>query len=607
MLVTCLLGMLLNLTLCSVSDRYRAHRLVYICLLICTLLVGSALIIPILFHGYYSRSATIQQDTQPTLSNSSLDNLDNLEQVTLDDDWPWFWGIAVCVSAATVFVEILYNFGESYSANIATLCHKSYGSIRFWGSIGWCAAALVSYLASNASNFSDNLPYLTTEFGLFTILTAFNLLVVLLWPDKRPFDLSPENIVKPSARNLFKNTTADTIEPNNMHVTLTSLTNWPAFDSREDDQTDRNVRRCSLAKLENSDYILQQFELDSKKLNNSPFKFVTKIVFNPGQLEMGGFGEKKDNLPPKKIQFEEDTTNREKKVGGILALRLNEEKKAQFYTVQVPGAPTRKETLVGFWAHLDKIKVIAKNDPNMIRFMFLYFIIGLVSAQNSVFLLSYLEYLDEDKAHHLISMALISGAMSETLFYSISSKVVSKVSYSVGLSTVLFMYALRYTLYLMCSYQPENFPMETIILIELLQAPSMGWFNCIFSDAPQHFADNFNRLSEMASKPPDVRKGIQLHRATIASPKEKGECNLDSVSFGKNHVNEVKLTLLSLSSCCFDGLGIALGSLVGGWLINSYSFQHLWISIIALSLTIGLLNIITNLGSNFCFKKNIKS
>lgn len=705
MLVSSMLGTILSLTLCSLSDRYRAHRQVYIYLLICAFTIYSLLLIPIFMTSTGQEEnplalATVEEKTNNNLTDKDLDFIGSLLVMSDDfnntkanvedvnDDYDdssqitrttpttmatlWFAFIAICIATGSMLSDILQNFSETFSANAAEKCNQSYGSIRFFGAIGWCASsALITCLTSMDSLL--RMPDLSVGFCLFCFFSLTNILVVLLWPDERPFDLSSDNGQLTSHRH--RNNKQREKMVNNNEAKLNSLIQWIGFDSREDD-LNRNVRRCSLAPLGDA-YVIRQYELNNKSINSalaqkysssyssaSPppieFKYVTKIELNQ-TLSVGN--NKQQHQQQQQHRQDQPTRRMETKIQ--FGCSSNDQK---FDGKEVDEQEEKQvsERTISFADHWLVIQSIARTDSEMIRFMVMYMFVGFSVAQNWFYLFPNLQELNAEKFRQLGSLIMISGYLSETIFYYCSSWLTSRISHSFGLTAIMLFFALRYLCYLLLEWQLIS--MEWIILIETLQAPTMGWFSCVFSESPAKFAKSVNgansnnapissSTSAAAASAGVDNVAFQMERDLSILAVDKANCDQDksqrlwlngqqgqksvvgllgvevasskrvlnpmerqensqatqrqelskkqqqqqqqklnnfsySNSEHEQNGNDVKLTLIAVSACCFEGCGVAFGSLIGGWLIDWQGYRIYWIMIILISLSAGLLNLI---------------
>lgn len=57
----------------------------------------------------------------------------------------------------------------------------------------------------------------------------------------------------------------------------------------------------------------------------------------------------------------------------------------------------------------------------------------------------------------------------------------------------------------------------------------------------------------------------------------------------------LRATMQSLMSACYEGLGVGIGSIVGGLIIDNFGFSYLWFYASITALTLGLANMVVDL------------
>lgn len=612
------IGTVLNLTLSSVSDRYRAHRFIYLLSLICTYLAIALLIVPIIsngLHGPLNPISPLSNDGTPTerppLSSPDANELAfTTAPVEFDDllapDWNvdpmssgtttvetlkdatensdraevttsphWVYIIGVCLTIGSLGIAINMNFSESFSANIGRCLggdgEESYCSIRFFGALGWCLASMV---LSQLDERSLNLPYLFVPWLLFTCLYGLNTFLVLVWPDKRPFSLAyetlPLSLEAPAmelgltgvkrdklistsfGRLQFGNFRQQVGEPVFIGARRLSLDSFELASARP------KLHRSSIATLGNS-HVIEQFE------------FTPVVTQANGQHQLRRWSNKHSVNGPDESELDAGHFKYVTKIqsaSGVDETELRELRNR----CQREGSATRKS--MNFKLYLKIIELIGRRNKNMPRFLVLYAVVGVATAMNWYFLFPYLDQLNPEKFRKLGPYVMISGYLSEMLFYYLSPRVPCKVRASIGLSMVLLVFAIRYMAYLTFSQWPEStfWPMEMVVVVELLQSLTIGWFDCILNESALDFAlEAENCLPRL----------IELQLIDDLRP--------ETVEMVKN---SVKLSLVGVSACFFDGIGVATGALVGGWLIVRFDYSVLWLLSAAISLAVALTNLV---------------
>lgn len=628
-------GTILNISISSLSDRYRAHRLIYLLTLIVTYSSVMLLFGPILMSA--AREPTSQAvpdqeaDGQPIdEASSSTSELfaDNSTSSTTTTEEPtttattsslhtgdpgqrtiWFYIVSLCIALGTLGIMISQNFSESFSANLAKRCSQdeSYGSIRFFGALGWCLASLVLILVDKRA---ATLPYLFVGWLLFACLMLANIIVVLVWPDKEPFNLSSEQLLE-SRCDPMEMFELGLLSPSQSQQQQAKATihfggnSWRlkprkqakeepiglaisfrrhSFDSPSSDTPPAKpeLRRCSIAAL-GSSHVIEQFQIAVTNTATCTTKSHhqsrnhERLKRWPNERDINGSCRVEQLTRPSEHHFKHITKIQPLELAGVrrdtltsygsdsspLVCQLNDGQMLLKHQTPKP---------MSFRLHLKIIELIARRNKNMIRFLALYAVVGFIVAMNWYFLFPYLEMLDGDKFVKIAPYVMMSGYLSETLFYFVSPKIPLKVRPSIGLSLVLFVFAVRYSAYLTFSQlAPDVWPLELIVVVELLQSMTIGWFDCILNESAVEFALEAEHC---------LPKLIELNLVD------------DSRESAEMVKNSVKLSLVSVSSCFYDGVGVALGSLFGGWIIVKHDYTTLWSISASLGLLVGIVNLL---------------
>lgn len=226
---------------------------------------------------------------------------------------------------------------------------------------------------------------------------------------------------------------------------------------------------------------------------------------------------------------------------------------------------------INFKLHMRILFMLMAKNRLIGRFFVIYFICGFVQCLNNMFFVSFLERLDPlsiGKAPLILTFAYLS----ETCAYSYSHYITERLGFSSSLNLVLGSFTLRYSLYLIFLADSERkLSLYWLIPVEMLQALTTALFFCVFSVAAIKFSQESGDLIPELSR---------LSHVTDCSPESLGK-----ISEG------FKMTMMSLSSCCYDGFGMGLGSKLGGMIIDKYDYGILWTATSILTFICMLANI----------------
>lgn len=506
------------------------------------------------------KAANIHESTSlPVLNQTSSDPQRELS-------FSWLYFVSSCSVVGSVSMTINIILADSFSANMALKGHKSLGIIRLWGSIGWVSSCIVlSYI-----NTIESVPFLVPALLMFSTVASLNILLVAFWPDKRPFEISngTRNDGRSSRGTEFQFTNKFWLRGKVLADCESDLRAWCEescggkvvltggnfeyqFDKKGEDVF-RNIRRCSLAPLGDS-FVIKQFELDHK--SGMHFNHVTKIqpIGNAigicSDLPTISFGVCKNNEPSHREQVtcrpENSETNLDK----------------------------TKRRRTDLRSQLRILSIVVRSNKQIPKFLLIAMLNGFLVSMNWQYLFPYLESLDRTKFRSLSAKVMISGYLSETIFYHYSSRFMSLFNQSASLSLILMIYGVRYLFYSLPAVYPQSVPLEAIIGVELLQALNMGWFNCVLNELVVNFALDARELIP------------QLIKSGLVENSEEAIKSFDG---------ELRELMVSVSSGCFDGFGVAFGSLVGGFLIDIHGFKFLWMACAILAFTSSLINILAD-------------
>lgn len=568
MLVSAILGMAYSLVTCSIADRYNAHRYAFI--LSCTTSYASFVtLLWIAITGPTKSHTRLRVYDAPEslemvdLNTTMLDDLGDSTQPFADTassadlhDSGRFYLVSTCIIIGSISQTVNMCLSDAFSTNIAKKCNQSYGSVRSWGAIGWVSTSLVlSFI-----NKYKALPFLAPALILFATISAFDIIIVLLWPYKQPFDMSEkqnseshenrtvEKGIRFDYKRKFSFADKTVIDMRKDSVWSTTSTDkvkikvvksWNGFDKLAEESR-RNIRKSSSTPLGNT-HIVKLYELDN---DGQHFTHVTKIRTD-NRRDVGSSIAESDETS---IESERDISDK--------------------------GPKNNAARSLGFMLSFHIVFMIVKRNKSVARSFILFVAHGFAISMNWYYLFPYMESIDEDKFKSLSAKVMISSYASELCFYYVSPYFLKAFKYSTGLSIILLIFALRYALYIPLGLYNDTLPLDLIILVELLQAFNTGWFECIFNEAALEYA-----LKAEDCVPELIEKGY------IRDTKK----DINTVK------NGIKSTMIAVSSCCYDGIGTAIGSVTGGWIIDNFGFFSFWTVTACLTFSFGAINLLFSL------------
>lgn len=144
---------------CSLADRHRAYRLLFIIFLFTALLgYGSFGILPFF------------------IDRPSKDRGLELGRWIL---------IGIMCSVATISMGVISSLSDAFAVNSAKKNKTNYGFIRVWGTLGWGASSLLLGFI----NETDKLPFLVPGLIMTIAFISLELVINISWRSKSDFEL----------------------------------------------------------------------------------------------------------------------------------------------------------------------------------------------------------------------------------------------------------------------------------------------------------------------------------------------------------------------------------------------------------------------------------
>ena len=216
-------------------------------------------------------------------------------------------------------------------------------------------------------------------------------------------------------------------------------------------------------------------------------------------------------------------------------------------------------------------KEVATRRKSLYRYMCLFIISGaLISLQWSYFFL-FLKNIYSNDFSYISGLSMVAQSMiGELPFFILSSYIVKKLGRMHTLSISIISIGLRYLLY---RYLLPNASMYFVLLTESFQGPNFGLFYVVMTEVGLDYSTCEDAIASavdkglIANNPNEIKKLRQSLRATMQS----------------------------LMGACYEGLGLGVGSLIGGLVIDNYGFDNLWFYSAIIAIALGLVNFLVEL------------
>lgn len=231
------------------------------------------------------------------------------------------------------------------------------------------------------------------------------------------------------------------------------------------------------------------------------------------------------------------------------------------------------------------IKMIASAHKSFLRYIFLFTIFGVIQGVVWTFQLAYFkdEIVKDNAEFEMISTLsmIVQSFLGEILINLVASELLRLFGSNANMSLALVTIGLR------CYYYSNLLPYlgtMSVILPEALQGPSLGMYWILIVDVGSNYA-----LMVPDFMPELKRRGIVRDRA---HEEELSGC--------------LRASMIGAMSSSMEGLGVALGSFVGGILSDSLGYKFMWNVSALLAFTVGLLNIGWDVASKLVFNRRQK-
>lgn len=216
-------------------------------------------------------------------------------------------------------------------------------------------------------------------------------------------------------------------------------------------------------------------------------------------------------------------------------------------------------------------KEVASKRRSLYRYMMLFTISGaLISLQWSYFFL-YLKNIYEADFTFISGLSMVAQSMvGELPFFILSKIIIQKIGRSHTLSISIMSIGIRYLMY---RYLLPGASMYFVILTEAFQGPNFGLFYVVMTEIGLDYSDCEEAIVHV------VQQGI------VANNPEQIQKLRQSL----------RATMQSIMSACYESLGVGIGSILGGLIIDLYGFDQLWVWASTTSIVLGLANFLIDI------------
>lgn len=213
-------------------------------------------------------------------------------------------------------------------------------------------------------------------------------------------------------------------------------------------------------------------------------------------------------------------------------------------------------------------KEVATIRRSLFRYMILFTISGALIALQWSYFFQYLNNIYHSDFAFISGLSMVGQSfLGELPFFLLSKYIILHLGRSHTLSLSIASIGVRYFLY---RYLLPNSNMYFVLLTESFQGPNFGLFYVVMTEVGLDYSDCEQAIVKIveadlvANNPKEIEKLRQALRATMQS----------------------------LMSACYEGLGVGIGSILGGLIIDNYGFDHLWTWAAVTATTLGIANLL---------------
>lgn len=548
--------------ICSLADRRRAHRTYFVVSLITTAVAVS-------FYTFL-----------PLILDSPRWNKHLVKTPRPLEIGPWIY---FCFIALMCDLSMGINtcLCDSFAVYQAEVNSSSFGRIIVWGTFGWAGSAVV-LMFINQCNF---LPRLMPGLIFGSLLLTLDILLVIFWPKQDDFKL---DYIPVDAAQTFTASTysvhrdpSDYLPGKGVQINL----------GQQVDSNDGQLRRRTLSPLDvvgfknkaeeggKSDPILINREektvVGAKNASGVNQEHHEKGLGAPVSSVMTIHSELEGQTKFKQVDDTQKTPTLVKEKVEILDDQTKSSKIVDDPAKRVSSSSAASSNVQGsrrtsFRLQLVILRLILKRRRQLIRYLVLFVLAGFFMSVHWNYFFLYLEEIYSTEFEFISAVSMVSQSMlGELPFFILSRKVIGLLGRSHTLSLSILSIGVRYILYL-CLLPNHN--MYYIIVADCFQGPNYGLFYVAMTEISLEYSycddDTVSKLAAMGEIDASNQTQVDSLRLSLRS------------------------TVQSVAFACYEGIGVGLGSVAGGYVVATYGFSTLWLYMAIGAIVVGSANLL---------------
>lgn len=451
----------------------------------------------------------------------------------------------------------------------------SFGRVIVWGTFGWAGSAVVLSMI----NQCDFLPRLMPGLLFGLVLLTIDILLIIFWPNQSDFNLDhipadAAQILTGSTYSVHKDSSnyppdeniqinlgpeLDTNDANEKRKTPSSINVIESTTTPETSQSDK-------AQLDETSKTLPGLSISRKAEEGQ----VRSLVDSQNNLVEPV--KACDDKTPIQIPMRSRSPTRNK--SSQLNLAPSAPKETPNSNQAQDSATQRKQPrITSFRLQLIMLRLILKRRRQLVRYLVLFVLAGFFMSMHWNYFFLYLEDIYFSKFEYISAVSMVAQSiLGELPFFILSRKVIGLLGRSHTLSFSIMSIGVRYFLY---RYLLPNRNMYYVIIADCLQGPNYGLFYVTMTEISLEYSycddETVSKLVAMGELDQNDRRQVDSIRLSLRS------------------------TVQSVAFACYEGLGVGLGSVAGGYLVASYDFNTLWCFMAVSAIVVGVANIMVEL------------
>lgn len=579
--------------ICSMADRNRSHRSFFsISLVLTALSMVAYSVLPLTITVGQHPVANGSNQQQHWWFGHMISSADN-DSILVG---PWIY---YCFNSLVYEIALAVNtcLSDSFAVLHAEESGASFGRIIVWGTFGWASSALALSFINQTSFMPRLLPGLI--FG--TILLTIDVVIVSFWP--RASDFKLDVIPIDAATTLTGSSSSGHREPSdylpmnesariNLGREINRLSgSWQRrttspfqllAEDRSARQADGKNKAQSIEESGPNDNQTDPLSVTIKTIDSDSCDQKGKEAPNVSPSTVVA---PSSSLPDYAYCYSPTTTTKLSKVtktdndcnrvlSNIIIGTKNttkDDKKA--FKNQCIDKNKRAPHTTTLLVQMRLLGLILKRRTSLIRFFILFILSGFFMSMHWNYFFLYLEHIYCDKFELISALSMVNQSLlGELPFFILSRKFIDCLGRSHTVSLSMISIGLRFLLY---NYLLPNASMYMIFVADCLQGPNYGLFYVVMTEVGLEYSFCDDDTIE--------------YMAVCGHIDCNDQHQVDSLRLA------LRSTVQSVAFACYEGIGLGLGSLVGGWILSGHDFELLWLPMALASISIGLINIMIEL------------